>query len=42
MGVTDPEEPDKVNVTKFIRGAQALPTFQSAIDSLLNTAEKGE
>jgi hypothetical protein len=32
VGVTDPEEPDKVNVTKFIRGAQALPTFQSAID----------
>ena len=42
VGLTDPEDPDKVNVTKFIRGAQPLPAFQSAIDELLKAAEQGE
>jgi protein-disulfide isomerase len=42
VGLTDPEDPDKVNVTKFIRGAQPLPAFQAAIDELLKAAEMGE
>jgi protein-disulfide isomerase len=39
VGLTDPKDPNKVNVTKFIRGAQPLPAFQAAIDELLKTAE---
>lgn len=39
VGLTDPEDSNKVNLTKFIRGAQALPAFKSAIDELIKTAE---
>jgi protein-disulfide isomerase len=39
VGLTDPEDSNKVNLTKFIRGAQPLPAFQSAIDELVKTAE---
>lgn len=38
-GLTDPADSNKVNLTKFIRGAQPLQAFQSAIDELLKTAE---
>ena len=38
VGLTDPDDPNKVNLTKFIRGAQPLQAFQSAIDELLKTA----
>jgi len=40
VGLTDPKDPDKVNLTKFIRGAQPLQAFQSAIDELLKAAEQ--
>jgi protein-disulfide isomerase len=39
IGLTDPEDPNKVNLTRFIRGAQPLPAFKSAIDELIKTAE---
>jgi protein-disulfide isomerase len=38
-GLTDPEDSNKVNLTKFIRGSQALPAFKAAIDELIKTAE---
>ena len=38
LGLTDPDDPGKVNLTKFIRGAQALPAFAAAIDDLLESA----
>ena len=37
LGLTDPEDPSKVKLSKFIRGAQALPAFVAAIDELLET-----
>jgi protein-disulfide isomerase len=39
VGLTDPEDSNTVNLTKFIRGAQPLPSFKAAIDELLKTAE---
>ncbi|MBT8059780.1 MAG: thioredoxin domain-containing protein [Xanthomonadales bacterium] len=39
VGLTDPENPDKVNLTKFIRGAQSQQNFEAAIDELLKTAK---
>jgi hypothetical protein len=39
VGLTDPADPNKVHLTKFIRGAQALPAFSAAIEELLKTAE---
>lgn len=42
IGTTDPQDPDKVTATKFIRGAQPLTAFKQAIDELLAAgAEKG-
>ena len=41
VGLTDPDDPGKVTVTKFIRGAKSFPAFQQAIDELLASAEKG-
>lgn len=38
VGLTDPEDPGKVHLTKFIRGAQSLQSFNAAIDELLKTA----
>ena len=42
LGLTDPDDPSKVNLTKFIRGAQALPAFEAAIDDLLESANSGD
>lgn len=42
VGLTDLENPDKVHLTKFIRGAQGLPAFSAAIDELLTKAEAGK
>ena len=39
VGLTDPEDPSKVHLTKFIRGAQSLASFSAAIDELLKTAQ---
>jgi len=38
VGLTDPEDPSKVHLTKFIRGAQSLTAFSAAIDELIKTA----
>ena len=38
LGLTDPDDPGKVKLTKFIRGAQSLPAFEAAIDDLLESA----
>ena len=35
VGLTDPDDPSKVHLTKFIRGAQSYATFSAAIDELL-------
>ena len=42
LGRTDPEDSSKVNLTKFIRGAQGLPAFVAAIDELLESEEDSE
>jgi protein-disulfide isomerase len=42
LGLTDPDDPQTVHLTRFIRGAQPLPTFTAAIDGLLNAAEAEE
>jgi len=39
VGLTDPDDSNAVRVTKYIRGAQAFPAFQSAFDELLKTAK---
>ena len=38
VGLTDTSDSVAVRVTEYIRGAQALPAFQSAIDGLLKEA----
>lgn len=38
LGITDPDDPGKVRLTRFIRGAQSLATFQATIDELLEEA----
>lgn len=39
VGLTDPKDPDKVHLTKFIRGAQPYATFAANIDELLKSGE---
>ena len=36
LGMTDPNDPSKIEATKFIRGAAAYENFKRAIDALLN------
>lgn len=36
LGLTDPENPDKITTTKLIRGAQGYGAFKQAIDELLS------
>jgi protein-disulfide isomerase len=38
LGLTDPKDPDKAMMTVYIKGAQPLANFKSAIDSLLESA----
>ena len=38
VGLTDPDDPSKVHLTKFIRGAQPATAFAAAIDDLIKTA----
>jgi len=38
LGLTDPQDPSKVHLTKFIRGAQSQQAFTAAIEELLKTA----
>jgi protein-disulfide isomerase len=42
LGLTDPDDPGKVRLTKFIRGAQSLPAFAAAIDELLASEQAEE
>ena len=37
VGLTDPKDPDKVHLTRFIRGAQPYATFAANIDELLKS-----
>ncbi|MGA9573587.1 MAG: DsbA family protein [Lysobacterales bacterium] len=42
MGLTDPNDPNKVHLTRFIRGAQPYAIFAAAIDELLEGAREAE
>lgn len=37
LGLTDPNDPDKVNLTVFIKGAQSIDQFRASIDDLLDS-----
>jgi len=39
LGLTNENDPDKVRVTKYIRGAKPYATFEQAIDELLASVE---
>ena len=39
IGLTDPEDPDKANLSVFIRGAQSIEQFRASIEDLLQTAQ---
>lgn len=39
LGLTDPDDPSIVHLTKFIRGAQTVPVFSAAINELLESVE---
>jgi protein-disulfide isomerase len=41
LGITDPDDPNKVHATQFINGAQSLDTFKRTIDQLLEEAKEG-
>ncbi len=41
-GRTDPENPDEVHVTEYIRGAQPFARFQGVIDGLLGPGAESE
>ena len=38
LGLTDPSDPEKVNLTVFIRGAQSVDQFRASIDDLLKSS----
>lgn len=38
LGLTDPDDPNKANMTQYIKGAKSLIDFKNAIDSLLKPA----
>jgi protein-disulfide isomerase len=42
VGLTDPENPDKVHLTRFIRGAQSFEAFSAAIDELLEESQAAD
>ena len=39
IGLTDQSDPDKVNVTVFIKGAQSIEQFRASIDDMLKSAK---
>ncbi len=41
LGLTDPEDPDKITATKLIVGARPYGIFKQAIDELIAEAKKG-
>ena len=40
LGLTDPDDPAKIRVTKMLRGAQPYAAFKQAIDQLIAKAAK--
>ena len=40
VGLTDPKDPDKVHLSRFIRGAQPYASFAANIDELLESMEE--
>jgi predicted DsbA family dithiol-disulfide isomerase len=42
IGLTDAKDSNKVRVTRYIRGAQPLTAFQSAINDQLKLASQGK
>ena len=42
MGFTDPDDPNVVHLTKFIRGAQPYTSFSASIDELLKSVEAAD
>lgn len=39
LGLTDPDDPDKANLSVFIRGAQSIEQFRASIEDLLASAQ---
>jgi protein-disulfide isomerase len=39
LGRTDPKDPDNVNLTVYIKGAQGIEQFRASINDLLESAE---
>ena len=39
-GLTDPKDPDKVHLTRFIRGAQPYTSFAANLDELLESTQE--
>ena len=39
LGLTDPSNSEKIMATEYIRGAQAFPSFKTAIDKMLSGAK---
>lgn len=39
IGLTDPNDPDKVNLSVYIKGAQSIDNFKASIDDLLKSVE---
>lgn len=39
VGLTDPEDPDKVNLSVYIKGAKSIDAFRASIDDLLGSAD---
>jgi protein-disulfide isomerase len=39
LGLTDPSDPDKVNLTLFIKGAASIDQFRGSIDELIESVE---
>jgi predicted DsbA family dithiol-disulfide isomerase len=41
IGLTDPEDSNKLMVTKLMRGAKSYDSFVTEIEALLNSANEG-
>jgi protein-disulfide isomerase len=39
IGLTDPSDPDKVNLSVYIKGAQSIDNFKASIDELLKSVK---
>ena len=41
IGLTDPNNPDKLTATKYLRGAQPFATFKKELDAMLKAEAAG-